>query len=77
MTVRNNFKEHKRIVAKNIKSKRRKLKLTQEELAEKANITIWTVRNIESRSRYCDPYFSTICAIADVLNCSIDELRSV
>lgn len=53
---------------------RTKHHLTQEELASQAGLDPITVRRIE-KGQTPDPIASTLLALADVLGCSIEELR--
>jgi len=52
---------------------RKKLKLNQYDLAEKAGVSPLTISRIESNQVY--PHPSTLKTIADVLGISIEELR--
>lgn len=61
------------MLAKNIKKLRKKHKLSQEELAQKAGITYSTLIKIESGANK-NPTLQTICKIADALRVSLDEL---
>ena len=59
-------------LGKRIRAKRRALHLTQEKMAELANISFSFVGHIERATRIHS--LDTICRIADALDCSIDEL---
>ena len=61
------------MLAENIKKYRKKLKLTQEALARKADISYNTVIKLESRG-ITDPRMETLKKLASALNVSIDEL---
>jgi len=60
-------------LAQNIKKFRKRLKLSQEELAKKAGITYSTLIKIESGAND-NPTIKTLKKIADALNVTIDEL---
>lgn len=60
-------------IAKNIKSARKKLELTQEQLAVKAGIPYATLSKIES-GQVTNPTVSTLKKIADALNISVDDI---
>lgn len=62
----------KDFVSVNVRNRRNSLKMTQNELAESAKISIRAVQRVEGGERA--PRGSTINAIAKALNCSIDEL---
>ncbi|MEK6728068.1 MAG: helix-turn-helix transcriptional regulator [Candidatus Omnitrophota bacterium] len=61
------------MLAKNLKKYRKKLKLTQEGLARKANISYNTVIKLESRG-ITDPRMNTLRKLAVALGVSIDGL---
>jgi len=61
------------MLAENIKKYRGKLKLTQEALARKANISYNTIIKLESRG-ITDPRMETLKKLANALNISIDKL---
>ncbi len=60
-------------LAQNIKRLRKKLKLSQEELAKRANITYSTLIKIESGINK-NPTIITLKKLAKVLKVSLDEL---
>ncbi|HRN70083.1 MAG TPA: helix-turn-helix transcriptional regulator [Candidatus Woesebacteria bacterium] len=60
-------------IAKNIKRARKKLGLTQEQLAVKAGIPYATLSKIES-GQVTNPTVSTLKKIADALNISVDDI---
>ncbi|MBN1618399.1 helix-turn-helix transcriptional regulator [Candidatus Dojkabacteria bacterium] len=60
-------------IAKNIKRARKKLELTQEQLAVKAGIPYATLSKIES-GQVTNPTVSTLKKIADALNISMDDI---
>lgn len=60
-------------IAKNIKRARKKLELTQEQLAVKAGIPYATLSKIES-GQVTNPTVSTLKKIADALNISVDDI---
>lgn len=61
------------MLAQNLKKYRKKLKLTQEGLARKANISYNTVIKLESRG-IIDPRMDTLKKLAAALGVSIDNL---
>jgi len=61
------------VLAQNLKKYRKKLKLTQEGLARKANISYNTVIKLESRG-ITDPRMDTLKKLAVALGVSIDGL---
>ena len=61
------------MLAENIKRYRKRLKLTQEGLARKADISYNTIIKLESRG-ITDPRMETLKKLASALNVSIDEL---
>jgi len=61
------------MLAENIKKYRKKLKLTQEGLARKADISYNTVIKLESEG-IVDPRLETLKKLAKALNISIDDL---
>ncbi|MBU4589837.1 MAG: helix-turn-helix domain-containing protein [Candidatus Omnitrophica bacterium] len=61
------------MLAKNIKKYRKKLKLTQEGLAKKVDISYSTLIKLES-GVIADPRMETLKKLANALNVSIDNL---
>ncbi|MBU4252938.1 MAG: helix-turn-helix domain-containing protein [Candidatus Omnitrophica bacterium] len=61
------------MLAENIKRYRKKLKLTQESLSRKADISYNTVIKLESGG-ITDPRMETLKKLANALNISIDNL---
>jgi len=61
------------MLAENMKKYRKKLKLTQEALARKADISYNTVIKLESEG-IVDPRLETLKKLAKALDISIDEL---
>ena len=61
------------MLAENIKKYRKKLKLTQEALSRKADISYNTVIKLESKG-ITDPRMETLKKLAFALDISIDEL---
>jgi len=61
------------VLAQNIKKYRKSLKLTQEALARKADVSYHTIAKLEARG-ITDPRMETLKKIADALNISIDML---
>ena len=61
------------MLAQNIKRFRKQYKLSQEELAKKANITYSTLIKIESGVNK-NPTLDTLSKLADVFDISIDKL---
>ncbi|WP_298944635.1 helix-turn-helix transcriptional regulator [uncultured Microbacterium sp.] len=62
-------------LASSVRQVRRKARLTQEALAQRAGISISTVRNLE-QGVVVDPGVFQVAAIARALETSIDELLS-
>ena len=60
----------------NIKYYRKKLNLTQEDLAEKADLSISYIKQIESCKEYKNVTLSTMLNICKALNISINDLFS-
>lgn len=58
-----------------IKANRKKANLTQEELARKAGISVFTLQKYETGAR--NPKLTTLQKIANALNCPISELKSL
>ena len=56
-----------------IKTNRKKANLTQEELARKAGISVFTLQKYETGAR--NPKLTTLQKIANALNCPISELK--
>ena len=61
------------MLAENMKKYRKKLKLTQEALARKADISYNTVIKLESEG-ITDPRMGTLKKLANALDISIDDL---
>jgi transcriptional regulator with XRE-family HTH domain len=59
---------------KNIKYYRKKLNLTQEELAEKADLSISYIKQIESNKEYKNVSFTVILKLSKALDVSVDKL---
>lgn len=64
-------KEAKKL-GQNIRTKRKALGWSQEELAEKVNVSKNTISNIERAET--EVATNTLISLADVLDCSIDQL---
>ena len=64
------------MLAENIKRYRKRLKLTQEGLARKADISYNTIIKLESRG-ITDPRMKTLKKLASALNVSIDKLVGI
>jgi transcriptional regulator with XRE-family HTH domain len=64
------------MLSENIKKYRKKLKLTQEALARKANVSYHTIAKLEAKG-ITDPRMETLKKIADALNVSIDMLVGI
>jgi len=62
-----------KIISKNIKKHRKKLGLSQDQLARKANVPYSTYLKIES-GYTPNPSIQTVINIAEALNVSIDDL---
>lgn len=59
---------------KNIKYYRKKLNLTQEQLAEKADLSISYIKQIESNKEYKNVSFTVILKLSKALDVSVDKL---
>ena len=64
----------KNLLAKNIKKHRSKCKLTQEQAAERAGITVKYWQRLEMVSQIDLPSLPTLAKIARTLNTNIDRL---
>jgi transcriptional regulator with XRE-family HTH domain len=60
------------ILAKNIKRLRNRLSLTQEDLAEKAGISVVFLSDIERAKKW--PYLNTLVSLSHALNAEVYEL---
>ena len=58
----------------NIKYYRKKLNLTQEELAEKSDLSISYIKQIESNRNYTNVTLTSLLKISKALNKSLEEL---
>ena len=58
----------------NVKYYRKKLKLTQEELAEKADISISYIKQIESNKEFKNVSLTVILKLSKALDVSVDKL---
>lgn len=61
-----------KMIGKRIRRQRKKCKLTQEQLAERANISTSFMGHIERGTRKMS--VDTLCEISLVLDCPVDEL---
>ena len=59
---------------KNIKYYRKKLNLTQEQLAEKADLSMSYIKQIESNKEYKNVSFTVILKLSKALDVSVDKL---
>lgn len=62
------------IFSSNVRYYRRRLHMTQEDLAEKADLSISYIKQIESRGDYTNVTFNTISKLSKALNVTIREL---
>ena len=62
----------KRQIGLNIKSIRKKVKITQEILAERCNLSVEAISNIERGINY--PHFETLVQIANILGCRLSDI---
>ena len=74
MTKSKDYNNIKKKISINIRKQRKEKKLTQEQLAEKANISYDFMRRIESSYGKCGFSVVTLYKIALALNVSVDEL---
>lgn len=58
----------------NIKYYRKKLNLTQEQLAEKADLSISYIKQIESNKEFKNVSFTVILKLSKALDVSVDKL---
>lgn len=63
-------------IGKNIKKLRKKLGLTQDDLARKADVKYTTLTKIES-GVIKKPSVQTVAEIAKALGCTVDDLLSI
>lgn len=70
-------KQIKRILARNIKKYRNRLKLTQEQAAEKADITMKYWQRLEMESQAGLPSLPTLFKIAKALKISVPKLLAL
>ena len=61
-------------LVKNIKYFRKKAKLTQEQLAEKSDLSVSYIKQIESGKEFKNITFNTFSKIAKALNIDVKEL---
>ena len=59
-------------IGNRIKAKREEKRMTQEELAEKAGISISYMSEIENKKTI--PSFSIVCSLFSILNISLDDI---
>lgn len=57
----------------NIRVKRKAMRLTQEKLADKVGTYSQTIVSLWENG-YCCPHLVTLCALADVFGCTVDEI---
>lgn len=63
-------------IVKNIKYYRQKANITQEQLAEKAGVSVSYIKQIESGKEFKNMTFATLSNIAKSLNINIKDLLS-
>lgn len=69
--------EHKdiyKLIGQNIKKYRKMQKITQEQLAMKANLSYDFIKNLETKNVYATISIETLSVIADCLNVPIVKL---
>ncbi len=69
--------EHKdiyKLIGQNIKKYRKMQKITQEQLAMKANLSYGFIKNLEAKNVYATISIETLSVIADCLNVPIVKL---
>ncbi len=59
---------------KNVKYYRKKINMTQEQLAEKSDLSVSYIKQIESAKEFKNVTFNTICKLAKALNVNIEKL---
>lgn len=62
------------ILVKNIKYYRNKLNMTQEQLAEKADLSVSYIKQLESGKEFKNITFNSFYKIAKALNINVKEL---
>lgn len=67
------YRDHARHLASTLKAARQQQALSQQELAQRANVAIGTVRAIEA-GRTVEPGFFTVLALAHALNMDVPAL---
>lgn len=69
--------EHKdvyKLIGKNIKKYRKAKKITQEQLAIKANLSYGFIKNLEAKNVYATISIETLAVIAECLNIPLVKL---
>ena len=70
--MKENTFEVRRVIGENIRVKRKRLNLTQEEFAERANLSAQSLSALENGLQFAR--MDTYCKIADALDVSVFEL---
>lgn len=63
----------KEYFAERLRVERARRKLTQRELAEKVGVSKDSIRIWEDENDATVPGFATVCELADVLGCNVDD----
>lgn len=74
MITNKEINEQYSIFSNNVKAYRKKLQMTQENLAEKAELSISYIKQIESCAEYSNVTFTTLSKLSMALNVSIKDL---
>lgn len=74
MITNKEINEQYSIFSNNVKVYRKKLEMTQENLAEKAELSISYIKQIESCAEYSNVTFTTLSKLSIALNVSIKDL---
>lgn len=60
------------VISRSVAARRAMARLTQQELADKAGVSVSTVRVLEQKGK--SPTAENFCRIAEALDCSLDDL---
>ncbi len=77
MVTNNELSEKYNIFRNNVKHYRKNLKLSQEELAETADVSTSYIKQIESNKEYKNISLTVILKLSKALNVSVDKLFEV
>lgn len=74
MITNKDLNEQYSLFSKNVKENRKRLRLTQEELAEKSDISVSYIKQIESGKYYKNISLTTMLKLSKALDTSIQSL---